>query len=401
MTKSVTIIGAGPAGMTAALFAARNGVQVRIIESNAIVGRKLLVTGSGRANLTNQRMDAAHYTCSDPAWMSALLGKFGYSELIEFLESIGVLTFTTSDGWCYPVSESAQTVVNAFSTALDLARVELILNNKVTDIKKGHNGIKLTLGSGRIIDCEHVIVAAGGKAYPALGSRGELFGSLNNLGHQITPLRQALAPVTCNMQPYKQLLGVRLDAKASLFEENNLIAVTFGNLIFTQWGLNGPAVMDLSHNVSARPGADLELHLDLLHFHEPRLRKLFENQQSTHTPVRVLLGAVLPPKVPPVVLSIAGLSPDVSISEIRADQVEKLFKLLTNLPFKVSGVRGFEFCQISAGGVPVSEVDPLTMRSRILSELSLAGETLDVIGPCGGYNLQFAFSSGAVAGINV
>jgi predicted flavoprotein YhiN len=130
MSKTVTIVGAGPAGMTAALFAARNGVQVRLIDSNPNVGRKLLVTGSGRANLTNQRMDAARYTCADPAWMGALLEKFGYQELITFLESVGVLTFATSDGWCYPVSESAPTVVDAVRNALDLAKVDLILNTR-------------------------------------------------------------------------------------------------------------------------------------------------------------------------------------------------------------------------------------------------------------------------------
>ena len=401
MPKTVTIIGAGPSGMTAALFAARNGAQVHLIDSNTAVGRKLLVTGSGRANLTNQRMDASRFTCADPTWMNALLKKFGHTELIDFLESIGVLTFATSDGWCYPVSESAQTVVDAFRNALDIAKVVLILNTKVTFINKSKNSFNLTLKSGDALDCENLIVAAGGKAYPTLGSSGELFGSLENLGHSVLPLSPALAPVTCDMQPYKKLLGVRLDAKAGLYEGNDLLKETTGNLIFTQWGLNGPAVMDLSHLVSTRTGSKMELRLNLLHSHEPKLRMLFENRKSTLTPLRVLLGAVLPPKVPPVILSMAGLPTDMPIKNMRDDQVKKLFHWLTNLPFKVTGVRGFEFCQVSAGGVPVSEVDPLTMRSRIVSGLSLAGETLDAVGPCGGFNLQFAFSSGAVAGMSV
>jgi hypothetical protein len=401
MPKSVTIIGAGPAGMTAALFAARASAKVHLIDSNAIVGRKLLITGSGRANLTNQRMDAARYTCADPAWMRTLLGQFGHAELIEFLESIGILTFATSDGWCYPVSESAQTVVDNFRNALDLAKVELILNTKVTSIHKSQKGFDLNLDSGALLNSELLVVAAGGIAYPALGSRGELFSSLKNLGHNVFPLSPALAPVTCDMQPYKKLLGVRLDAKASLFEGNTLLAETTGNLIFTQWGLNGPAVMDLSHQISARTGLKLELHLNLLHTNEVKLRKLIKSQRNTPTPLGVLLGAVIPPKVPPVVLALAGLSPNVLINEITNTQLEKLFRYLTHMPFKVTGVRGFENCQISAGGVPVSEVDPLTMQSRVLPNLSLVGETLDVVGPCGGYNLQFAFSTGAVAGLNI
>jgi predicted Rossmann fold flavoprotein len=402
MRKTVTIIGAGPAGMTAALFAARNNFHVRLIDSNPIVGRKLLVTGSGRANLTNQQMDASRFTCSDPAWMRALLRKFGYTELIEFLDSIGVLTFATPDGWCYPVSESAQTVVDTFWNALNLANMELLLNTKVTAINKEHGkDFNFTLASGEITSCDHLILAAGGKAYPTLGSRGELFDSLEQLGHTVLPLTPALAPVTCDMRPFKKLFGVRLDAKAKLFESRKLLAETKGNLIFTQWGLNGPAVMDLSHYVSARPGKELELRLDLLHMHTQKLFGLFENQRRTHTAVRILLGSVLPPKVAPVVLAMVGLSPDVTLNNLHETQIEKLFDLLANLPFKVTGVRGFEFCQVSAGGVPVSEVDPLTMHSQRVPGLSLAGETLDVIGPCGGFNLQFAFSSGAIAGMSI
>jgi predicted Rossmann fold flavoprotein len=401
MPNNVTIIGAGPAGMTAALFASRAGAQVRLIDSNPMVGRKLLVTGSGRANLTNQRMDANKFTCADPAWMQTLLGIFGYGELIRFLESIGVLTFFTADGWCYPISESAQTVVDAFENALKLANVDLVLNTKVKDINSSQQGYTLTLDSGDVLNCERLIVAAGGKAYPTLGSRGELIGSLKALGHSILPLVPALAPVTCEMSSYKKLLGVRLDARASLYHGSTLLAETTGNLIFTQWGLNGPAVMDLSHHISTRPETSLELRLNLLSTNEPNLRALFNNQRNTSTPLRVMLGSVLPPKMPPVLLSMAGLPVTVLINELNDAQIDKVFRLLAALPFKVTGVRGFEFCQISAGGVPVSEVDPMTMQSRIIPNLALVGETLDVVGPCGGYNLQFAFSSGAVAGMNI
>ena len=401
MPNNVAIIGAGPAGMTAALFAARAGARVRLIDSNTMVGRKLLVTGSGRANLTNRQMDANRYTCADPAWMQTLLGQFGDAELIRFLESIGVLTYSTSDGWCYPVSESAQTVVDAFENALNLAKVEPVLNTKVIAIRSYQQGYSLTLDSGIVLNCERLIVAAGGKAYPTLGSRGELFGSLKALGHSVLPLSPALAPVTCEMKPYKKFIGVRLDAHVSLYEGSTLLAETTGNLIFTQWGLNGPAVMDLSHHISARSCAKLELHLNPLFAIEPALRALIQNQCNTLTPLRVLLGAVLPPKMPPVLLSKAGFSADVLINELNDAQIEKLFRLLTALPFKVTGVRGFEHCQVSAGGVPVSEVDPLNMRSRLTPNLALVGETLDVVGPCGGYNLQFAFSSGAVAGMHV
>ncbi len=401
MSQTVTIIGAGPAGMTAALFAARAGAQVRLIDSNAMAGRKLLVTGSGRANLTNQQMDAKYYTCADPAWMASLLGQFGHSELIEFLNSIGVLTFATSDGWCYPISESAQTVADAFRNALDLSGVELVFDTTIKTIQKKPQGFNLVADAGKAFNCDHLIVAAGGKAYPTLGSRGELFQSLKILGHQVIPLSPALAPVACDMQPYKKLQGIRLDARVGLYDGKELIAESFGNLIFTQWGINGPAVMDLSHHISTRTKARFELRLNLLHTNEAAFRRLIENQRSTPTPLCILFGAILPPKVPPIILPMAGFTPDMLINKLSNLQIDKLINLLTALPFKVTGVRGFEYCQVSAGGVSISEVDPANMKSRIVPGLALAGETLDVVGPCGGYNLQFAFSSGAVAGTHI
>lgn len=401
METPITIIGAGPAGMTAALFAAKAGAKVRLIDGNEQVGRKLLVTGSGRANLTNERMDASRFTCASPTWISTLLKRFGHNELISFLREVGVLTFSTADGWCYPVSESAQTVVEAFACALRLAGVELVLNTKVKTISKTKEGFSLDLSTGATLSAERLIVAAGGKAYPTLGSRGELFSSLKSLGHRVNPLVPALAPVTCEMKPWTKLSGLRFDARVSLYENESLLAETTGNLILTEWGLNGPAVMDLSHHISTRPGTKMELRLNPLFNSEPQLCDLIARKRGTDTPMTVLLGSVLPPKLPPVVLARAGYPLDVAVNELNEKQIDKVLSSAAAMPFRVTGVRGFEYCQVSAGGVPVSEVDPLNMRSRLVSGLSLAGETLDVVGPCGGYNLQFAFSSGAVAGMEI
>ena len=401
MAKDLTIIGAGPAGMTAALFAARGGAQVTLFDGNASVGRKLLVTGAGRANLTNRELSASLYTCADAAWLEGVFARFGYPELLAFLESIGVLTYTTHDGWCYPLSESAQTVVDAFAAALEEAGVRLLLDHKVVSIRNTNPGFEVGFKTQRPHACGNLLVAAGGAAYPALGSRGQLFPMLESLGHTVLPPRPALAPLTCDMPPWRALQGVRLDAQAKLYEGSQLLAETTGNLIFTAWGLNGPAVMDLSHHVSARPGANLRLELNPLFASEAQLRTLLREKQGSPAPLAVLLGAVLPPKLPPVLIKMAGFAPDVRVNQVPAKALPYLFALLTALPFTVTGTRGFEFCQVSAGGVPVSEVDPLTMRSLLVPNLLLAGETLDVVGPCGGYNLHFAFTTGALAGMGL
>jgi hypothetical protein len=401
MTSMITILGAGPAGMTAALFAARAGWKVKLIDRNEKVGRKLLVTGAGRANLTNQNMDASRYTSVDPHWMQRVLDQFGHNELIVFFRSIGILTYTTHDGWTYPLSESAQSVVDAFENALKLAGVKLLLNQRITAIRKEADGFVLTSADKVELRTQRLVVASGGKASPALGSTGDLFSSLRTLGHHINPVLPALAPLTAEMKPWQKLQGVRLDARASLYENELLLAETTGNLIFTAWGLNGPAVMDLSHHVSTRSGAKLELRLNVLFDREDKLRMLIKDFRRTPTPLATLMSSVVAPKLATVILPMCRLAEDVKLSAINEAQVEKVLRLLKAMPISITGVRGFEFCQVSAGGVPTGEVDPLNMRSRVVPGLSLAGETVDVIGPCGGYNLQFAFSSGAIAGMNL
>ncbi len=401
MSTSVTILGAGPAGMTAALFAARAGWKVQLIDRNEKVGRKLLVTGAGRANLTNQNMDASHYPAVDAPWMQHVLDQFGHLELLAFFRSIGVLTYATHDGWTYPLSESAQSVTDAFENALNLAGVKLLLNQHITAIRKEADGFVLTSADKVELRTPHLVVAGGGKASPALGSTGDLFSSLRALGHHIKPLLPALAPLTADMKPWQKLQGVRLDARVCLYKNDLLLAETTGNLIFTAWGLNGPAVMDLSHHVSTRPGAKLELRLNVLFDREDELRMLIKNFRRTPTPLATLLSSVAAPKLATVILPMCRLPVDARLNEIDDAQMEKVLRLLQAMPFSITGVRGFEYCQVSTGGVPTSEVDPLNMRSRVVPGLSLAGETMDVIGPCGGYNLQFAFSSGAIAGMNM
>jgi predicted flavoprotein YhiN len=425
MNKPLVIIGAGPAGMIAALFAAQNGAHVTLLDSNAVIGRKLLVTGSGRANLTNRNVSADRYACADPAWMSALLDRFGHEDLLRFLESIGVLTCSTADGWYYPISDSAQTVTAAFDAALHRAGVDVRLEHQVTAIRKLDGGFLVKMDGNEDIPCERLIVAAGGKAYPTLGSRGELFPSLKALGHTVLPLVPALAPVTCDMKEFQKIQGVRLDALVSLFTVNDvrarravpqqndikeranairpyeIVAETTGNIIFTEWGLNGPGVMDLSHHIARHAETAFEFRLNFLPEHETAVKELIRQHRRDPIPLSVVPGASLPPKLAAFLIRRAGLRTEQTLADTSDAPLVALMDLVTALPVRVTGVRGFEFCQVSAGGVPVGEVDPATMQSKLVPGLYLAGETLDVVGPCGGYNLQFAFSSGAAAGMSM
>lgn len=407
-TIPIAIIGAGPAGMIAALFAAKTGAHVTLIDGNAQVGRKLLVTGSGRANLTNHAVQAKRYSCEDPAWLETLFAHFGPADLVHFLqEELGLLTFATPDGWVYPVSESAQSVVSAFACALSRTGVSLLLDQRVTAIHKSSAGFVISFENQPDLACSRLLVAAGGKAYPTLGSRGECFPWLEKLGHTVVPLVPALGPLSADMRAYQPLQGIRLDARVTLIEvgaqhaEPLQIGETTGNLIFTQWGLNGPAVMDLSHFVARRPDSDWRLQLNFLPGHEDQVRALLAAHRHDSFPLSVLPGASLPPKLATFLISQTGLDPDSTLADCSDSRLNALMQKITAFPVKVTGVRGFDTCQVTAGGVPVDEVDPETMQSRLVPGLYLAGETLDVVGPCGGYNLQFAFSTGAVAGMGM
>jgi predicted Rossmann fold flavoprotein len=398
---TIAIIGAGASGMAAALQAAWNGAAVTLFERNESVGRKLLVTGSGRCNLTNDAVAGAKYTCADITWMEILLKRFGVSDLLSMLAEIGIPVHKTSDGWYYPLSDSAHSVVNAFSAALEMAGMKLVTQAQVTSIYAGKQGFTLRVSrhdNEREYEFDRVIVSAGGKAYPSLGSRGELFSILERLGHTVLPIRPALAPLLVDLGNLRSLEGLRLDVGATLWGGSQRLAYAAGNLIFTKWGLNGPAVMDISHHVSARPEDALHLSLNLLAFCKDEFDRLLGQKRTSRLPLRVFLGAFFPPKVASVYQKNAHLPQEIPLREVDESALEKLVDTLLDTRFIVIGVRGFEYCQVSAGGVPVIEVDPQTLESQRVKGLFLTGETLDVVGPCGGYNLQFAFSSGALAG---
>jgi predicted Rossmann fold flavoprotein len=398
---AIAIIGAGPSGIAAALQASWAGAQVTLFERNLGVGRKLLVTGSGRCNITNAAASGAHYTCGDTAWMDALLASFGVSDLIAMLHTIGIPVVSTSDGWYYPLSNTAQSVVDAFANALVEAGVTVRLSAQVTSLRASPQGFSIHSLAGGVESVglfDRVILAAGGKAYPTLGSRGELFPVLEQLGHTVLPKRPALAPVLVDLKEFRALQGVRLDAGVTLWQGKQCLASTAGNLIFTEWGLNGPAVMDLSHHISARPGAKLVLALNLLKFFQAEFDELLNRKRFSQTPLNVFLGAFFPPKVAAFIVQNAHLPASILLCQVEDAALLQLVGILKDSRLGVKGVRGFEYCQVSAGGVPVNEVNPQTLESRRVPGLYLVGEMLDVVGPCGGYNLQFAFSSGALAG---
>lgn len=396
----VGVIGAGAAGIMAALAAAEEGARVVLFDTNRTVGRKLAVTGNGRGNLTNLGACVQDYRCADDRVVEAVLAAFTPKDLLAYLGRLGVLTYATEDGWCYPVSESAVAVVDLLAAALELADVETRLLTKVDGLDRegGRWNIRHSGGSARVT-ADSVVLATGGLAAPALGATGSLYPALESLGITVLPGRPALVPLVGDVRRLHKLQGVRLDVSLRLLRDGVEIGYDQGNLMFTQNGLSGPAAMNLSHLVSQPAGVGLEAAIDLAPIQGEALSDLLGCYAGTGMPLAVLLGAVVPPKVPPVLLSLYGLPPETRMDELAAGAVERVVGLLHDLRVPITGTRGFQHAQLSAGGVPVTEVRAPAMESRQCPRLHLAGEVLDVVGPCGGYNLQWAFASGRLAGL--
>ena len=396
---NIGIIGAGASGIFAALTAARSGAHVTLFDHNAEIGKKLLVTGSGRCNLTNAALSPEKYTCADPAWMQAFLQAFPLQALLAELDTLGIPTHHSDDGWFYPLSDSAHSVVDILRQALIAHGVELRLSTEVVDFWQQGGGFAVRLPSGepaRTQSFDKLVVAAGGKAYPALGSRGELFPMLERLGHTVVPLVPALGPLTLSLGAWKALQGLRFDVKTGIWAGDELLGESFGNLIFTAWGMNGPGVMNLSHLAARQPGEKLSLSLDFgAAFGQEWERRLAKDNPAT---LKAVLEAFFPPKAADFFLAQAHVPPEARLRELSRAQMQQLQGILRATRLPITGIKGFEQSQVSAGGVPVGEVDAHTCQSRLIPGLCLVGETLDVVGPCGGFNLHFAFGSGCLAG---
>jgi len=264
---NIAVIGAGPAGLMAAIQAAEGGGRITLFEHNPNIGRKLLVTGSSRCNLTNDAIDAKAYTCEDTDWMGVFLGAFGVEEFRRALDRLGIPTQKTDDGWYYPRSQSAQAVVEILGEALAERKIELRVATHVVSFSQRDRYFEIEstgLGVHQRETFDQLIIGAGGKAYPELGSRGELFGSLERLGHTVRPLVPALGPILVELGAFKELKGQRFDVLASVWRGDEKLGQTTGNLIINQDGFNGPGAMNLSHLVALHPEADLTLQVNFI-----------------------------------------------------------------------------------------------------------------------------------------
>ncbi len=395
----VAVIGGGASGMMAACNASSKA-KVVLFEKQKKIGRKVLVSGNGRCNIANRNLDAAHYQGGNPRFVNNLFARFGLEETIEFFHSIGLPVVEEKNGRLFPASLQASSVVKLFEYELSRRGVEVRLHRKVERIEKRGDSF-MVMTAGREEDqFDAVVLAAGSCAAPPAGGSRDGYDLARRLGHTVREPFPAILPVNVPLKIVHRLQGVKWDCGVRVMRGGTCRAESEGELLFTAYGISGPATLDVSRAVNDPSGGPCRILVDLFPgFTEGELRDLLEGLwvDGSKTLGFSLVG-VVKGIMNDVVPRMAGVDPGRYVRDLTGEDKHRLLKALKGLDLEPGKTRGFNEAVVAAGGVDVNEVNPATMESRLVEGLFLTGELLDVDGVSGGYNLQFAWSSGAVAG---
>lgn len=406
MKYDVAVIGGGPAGMMAAGRAGELGARVILLEKTKRLGTKLLITGKGRCNLTN-KVDSPRELIEafgkNGKFLFSALNKFGVEDVLDFFAQNGLETKVERGNRVFPASDRSRDVLEALIAYLKKSKVEIKLDSAVKEIILKDGRIeKVLLYGGREIIADKYIIATGGKSYPGTGSTGDGYLWLKKIGHTISELRPALVPIIIKEKIVKDLEGLSLkNVEISLHLDGKKIDSRFGEAIFTADGMSGPIIIDMSGAVNPRLVDKLKLLIDFkpaLDFPtlDLRLQKDFTAQSKKL--FKNSLDDLLPQKMIPVIIALSKIDTEKKVSAITREERKKILHLLKEFTLTVRGLADFDKAIITAGGVVLTEVDPKTMQSKIIENLYLAGEILDLHGPTGGFNLQECWSTGYTAG---
>ena len=410
MSKKVIVIGAGASGLMAAGTAAENGHNVVLVEKNDKVARKVMITGKGRCNVTNNCTlinDLIQNVPTNGRFLYGAFSKFMPIDTMEFFEDMGVSLKVERGNRVFPESDKAVEIVdalNAFSTDAGVKRIKgravsLIAENG--EIK----GVKLEEGEELYADA--VIIATGGASYPLTGSTGDGYELAKQAGHTITELKPSLVPLVCHEGFCMDLQGLSLrNVEITVLDTDTYKEVykDFGEMLFTHFGISGPLVLSASSHMKDIRPRKYEIHIDLkpaLSYEQLDKRIQRDFLENSNKNFINALDALLPKKLVPVIVKLSGIKPAVKVNQITKQQRSELVNLLKDLKVTVNGFRPIEEAIVTSGGVSVKEIDPKTMESKLCKGLYFAGEVIDVDAYTGGFNLQIAFSTGKLAGSSI
>ena len=396
----VAIIGGGASGMAAALAAAENEKnQVILLERQARVGRKLQATGNGRCNLSNIHAVDRGYHGQSPEFVNNAISAFTPADTLRWFEGLGLFTVTEESGKVYPYSDQANSVVDVLRLALVKENITLKTGYEVTKIQKTAEGFQLTNGE-EPITCDRLIVACGGLAGSKLGGTMSGYKLLAKLGHRCTKLRPSLVQIKSSWPELPSLKGVRANCCVEILHNGEVYAKSIGELQLTEHGISGPVVFEISRDVCAERGK-WTAKLDFLpNLPAEVLEKELQRRRNTNLPMEELLTGILHNRLGRVLTKTAGIKGKQYASQISNTELAEVVACVKSLEITLTEPLGMDSAQVTAGGVLTDGFDPNTMESKSVPGLYACGEVLDIDGDCGGYNLQWAWSSGRCAGLH-
>ena len=420
----IAVIGGGPAGMMAAISASQNKNEVYLLEKNSKLGKKLLITGKGRCNITSS-LDINEFIANIPGngrFLYSAFNNYTNQDIIEFLKKNGVAVKEERGNRIFPVSDKSIDVLNAFTKELNKKQVKIKFDTKVTGIEVEKNKVKAVTyidknNESKKLLVDKVILATGGKTYSATGSTGDGYEIAKKLGHTITKIRPSLVPLTASGESLnicQELQGLSLknvSIKLINLENKKSIYEDFGEMLFTHFGVSGPMILSSSAHLLRYKNVDnllaqskIQLQIDLkpaLSLEKLDLRLQRDFAQERNKEFKNSLNNLLPQKLIAVIVEQSGIKPNKKVNEITKEERLRLANLLKEFKIIISGYRPLDEGIITSGGINIKEINPKTMESKIIEGLCFAGEIIDVDAYTGGFNLQIAYSTGYTAGNNV
>ena len=412
----VVVIGGGPAGMLAAISAAKSGNSVTLLEKNNILGKKILITGKGRCNITSS-LDISDFINNIPGngrFLYSAFENFTNEDIIDLLKSEGVKVKEERGNRIFPVSDKAEDVRAALERVVKKSGVQVKLNSKVDKIEVEENRVKRVICDNEKYDADKVILATGGRSYPLTGSNGEGYEIAEKVGHTIKPVRGSLVPLLADKEVCSRMQGLSLRNVGITMvdlEKDKKIYSDFGEMLFTHFGVSGPTILSGSAHLLRYKDVDKKiadkkvvLKIDLkpaLSMEQLDARILRDFTEVKNKQFKNSLDKLLPKKMIDVVIDESKINPEKHVNEITREERLNLVKLLKNFEVRIDGFRPVDEAIVTAGGINVKEINPKTMESKIISGLYFAGEIIDVDAYTGGFNLQIAYSTGFTAGQNL
>ena len=401
--RTIAVIGGGASGMMAAITAASQGAHVILLEHKDRIGKKILSTGNGRCNFTNTHQEPLCYHSENPLFPWGIIRQFDAQSAISFFLQLGVYS-KNRGGYLYPNSDQASAVLDALRMELARLNVDIRTGVEVRDIRPGRKGFTIYTGNGEI-RADRVILCTGSKAAPATGSDGSGYDLAKRLGHRMIPVLPALVQLRCEGKFFKAISGVRVNGRVSIWSDGECIAKDTGEIQLTDYGISGIPVFQVSRYASQLlyEKKDVTAVLDFMpDFTKEQTESFLSARAKTRPekPAEMFLIGLFHKKLSDLWIKTSRIPREKKAGEMTGEEIRKLVQLIKDFQIRVTATNSFEQAQVCRGGIDTADVDETTLESRYVSGLYFAGEVLDVDGMCGGYNLQWAWASGYVAGKN-